>query len=65
MLNLMIYYFQALVLHDPDIPCIYPSVFAHLNQVALSDGSFIEIKLRTSFLKSIVVQMVRLGSVNG
>ena len=36
-------YFQAP--YDPDIPCIYLSVFAHLNQVALSDGSFRETKL--------------------
>ena len=36
---------KFLVSYDPDVPCIYLSVFAQLNRIALSDGSCSEIKL--------------------
>ena len=45
LLNLKFDHFRTSVLYDSDSPCIYLSVFAQHNRIALSDGSFQEIKL--------------------
>ena len=56
-------YFQASEAYDPDSPCVYLSVLAHLNRVALSDGSF-SLTLKLLFWGSVVAQLVKLVSLN-